>query len=349
MKNKDTQYIVRCLQLARNGAGYVAPNPMVGAVIVHNEKIIGEGYHRHYGEAHAEPNAINSVKDKSLLKESTMYVSLEPCSHVGKTPPCADLIIACGIPRVVVGTLDPNPKVAGKGIEKLCRAGVEVEYGFLQAECRDLNKCFFTFQEKKRPYISLKWAQTRNGFIDTQRNNVKTSPLIISNELTKLLVHKQRSENQAILIGTNTAVLDNPTLSVRHWSGRNPIRIVIDRNGRISTDSHLFDGSAQTIVYTEKVLKGTENVKFVQLNFDDHVLHNMIKSLYEHNINSVLIEGGSQILAGFIEQNLWDEARIEISPAEIENGVIAPTMPQMPIEEKGYQTHKFLFYKNSKR
>lgn len=340
----NENYISRCLQLARGGLGFVAPNPMVGAVIVCDGKIIGEGYHRRYGEAHAEPNAINSVQDKSLLKRSTLYVSLEPCSHYGKTPPCADLIVSQQIPRVVVGALDPNPKVAGGGIEKLLRAGIDVSYGVLQDECRELNKHFFTFQEKKRPYISLKWAQTQDGFIDFERKNAENSPLTVSNNLTQMLVHKQRAAHQAILVGTNTAVLDNPTLTVRAWSGQNPVRIVIDRTGRISEEAHLFDGSVQTIVYTEKATENRENLEFIQLKFDESILQNILQNIYEHNINSILVEGGARIQNAFIRQNLWDEARVEIAPFEIGAGVSAPVMFQMPIKMEEYQGHKFLLY-----
>ena len=346
MEDYNLQYMLRCLQLARKGAGYVAPNPMVGAVIVYGDKIIGEGYHQRYGEAHAEPNAISSVQDKSLLKHSTLYVNLEPCSHYGKTPPCADLIVSSGISRVVIGTLDPNPKVAGRGIEKLCQAGIDVSYGHLEKECFELNKCFFTFQQKKRPYISLKWAQTQNGFIDFERKNAEIRPLAISNELTRMFVHKQRAEHQAILIGTNTALLDNPTLTVREWSGKNPVRIVIDRNRKISDNSHILDGSVQTIVYTEKSVENKNNIEFVQLNFDEDVLEDIIQNIYEYNINSILVEGGAQTLTAFIQQNLWDEARIEAAPFEIETGVLAPIIPQMPIKINKYQGNKILNFHN---
>ena len=222
-------YMYRCLQLAELGVGYVAPNPMVGAVLVCNDKIIGEGYHHRYGDAHAEPNAINSVKEVELLGQSTLYVSLEPCSHYGKTPPCADLIVSSGIPRVIIGTLDPNPKVAGKGVEKLRNAGVEVIVGVLEEECRELNKRFFIFQELRRPYVLLKWAQTRDGFMDRVRTDVSEPPLQISNNITRQLTHKMRAENQSILVGANTVLLDNPSLTVRNWSGRSPVRIAIDR------------------------------------------------------------------------------------------------------------------------
>ena len=362
----DLEGLLRCLQLARNGASYTAPNPMVGAVLVCDDVIIGEGYHRRYGCAHAEPNAINSVEDKRLLKKSTLYVNLEPCSHYGKTPPCADLIIASEIPRVVVGTLDPNPKVAGRGIEKLRQAGVEVVCGVLEAECRELNKHFFTFIEKQRPYITLKWAQTRDGFIDAKRdastalsNRDSTTPphfdsaqrpLAISNAMTKILAHKLRAEHQAILVGANTVVLDNPKLNVRHWSGRNPIRVAIDRYGVITTDSHLFDGSVQTIIYTgRKPLAyddDTNRNSNVEL-FRVAKLKSIIRSLYYNkNISSILVEGGAQLLNSFIEQNLWDEAQVEISPIEIKDGVPAPIIPKIPVEEKEMQGHRIITLKN---
>ena len=220
----EEKYMHRCLQLAQFGGGYVSPNPMVGAVLVINDEIIGEGYHRRFGEAHAEPNAINSVENKELLKQATLYVNLEPCSFYGKTPPCADLIVRSGIPRVVIGTLDPHPKVSGKGVKILEEAGIEVAVGVLKQECRELNKRFFIFQEQKRPYVLLKWAQTRDGFMDKLRSNATQTPLLISNNITKLLTHKMRSENQSILVSTNTVLLDNPSLTVRNWSGKNPIR-----------------------------------------------------------------------------------------------------------------------------
>ena len=346
LESRDIQYLSRCLDLAGNGASFAAPNPMVGAVTVYDGKIIGEGYHRRYGDAHAEPNVINAIEDKNLLKNTTLYVNLEPCSHYGKTPPCADLIIAHEIPRVVIGTLDPNPKVAGRGIERLCQAGIDVQCGVLEAECRQLNKHFFTFQEKKRPYVTLKWAQTHDGFIDVMRKNAEIPPLSISNEMTKIIAHKARAEHQAILVGTNTAVLDNSRLSVRHWSGRNPIRIAIDRNGRIPRNSHLFDRSTRTIIFTEKALENSENLEFIRLSFDDDFLKNLIQNIYNRNINSVLVEGGAQLLNSFIKQNLWDEARVEISPAEIKNGVRAPIIPQIPAEEKIIQGHRIVCYRN---
>lgn len=340
----DPKYMARCLQLASYGAGYVAPNPMVGAVIVCDNKIIGEGYHRQYGGPHAEPNAINSVKDNSLLARSTMYVSLEPCSHYGKTPPCADRIISANIPRVVVGTLDPNPKVAGRGISKMREAGIEVVTGVMDEECRRLNKRFFTFQEEKRPYVTLKWAQTCDGFIDHARTSAATPPLQISNRLTRLLTHKLRTGNQAIMVGTNTALLDNPTLTARYWSGNNPVRIVLDRERRIPGDYHLFDGSVRTIVFTEKEQPGRENIEYIQIPFDDNLADHLLRYLYEQNINSVLIEGGASLLNSFIRKNIWDEVRIEVSPLKAEAGITAPQLSALPHKVEHYQQNTFYYY-----
>ena len=336
----------RCLQLAWNGIGHVAPNPMVGAVLVCDDRIIGEGYHLRYGDAHAEPNAIDSVKNRDLLKQSTLYVSLEPCSHYGKTPPCADLIVENNIPRVIIGTLDPNPKVAGRGVEILRKAGVEVVIGVMEKECRELNKRFFIFQEQKRPYVLLKWAQTKDGFIDRKRVDTSEAPLAISNEITKQLTHKMRSENQAILVGANTVLLDNPSLTVRNWSGRSPVRIAIDRQGRIPMDFNLFDGSVPTIIFSEKFHENEHNLEFVKMTFDEHCLKNILTTIYERNIHSVLVEGGASILNSFIEAGLWDEANIEVSPLEITNGVKAPVLNRLPISQKTFEGHDWLFFEN---
>ena len=241
MNSEEEKYMLRCIQLAQNGLCNVAPNPMVGAVIVCDGKIIGEGYHAHYGEAHAEVNAIRSVKEASLLRHSTIYVSLEPCSHYGKTPPCADLIIEKQIPRIVIGCQDPFSRVAGRGIQKLKDAGREVTVGVLEAECRQLIRRFITFHTLRRPYITLKWAESSDRFIDISRTDGK--PVILSSPLTSMLVHKKRAEHSAILVGTHTAKLDNPSLNVRHWCGRSPVRIVLDRKQTLSPELHLFDGS----------------------------------------------------------------------------------------------------------
>lgn len=336
----------RCLQLAQYGVGYVAPNPMVGAVLVYDDRIIGEGYHHHFGEAHAEPNAINSVLYPELLKEATMYVSLEPCSHYGKTPPCADLIVNSGISRVVIGTLDPNPKVSGRGIEILRNAGIQVIVGVMEKECRELNKRFFIFQEQKRPYILLKWAQTQDGFIDRKRRDNTESPLQISNTITKQMTHKMRSENQAILMGVNTVLLDNPSLTVRDWTGKSPVRIAIDRQGRIPTNFNLIDGSVRTIIFTEILRKNEHNLEFVKINFDEHALPNILQNLFEQNIHSFMVEGGASILNIFIKAGLWDEANIEVSPLRIADGVKAPVLNLLPISKNTVGGHEWLFFEN---
>ena len=305
----------RCLQLAALGIEDVAPNPMVGAVIVYDDKIIGEGYHRRFGEAHAEVNAINSVADKELLRHSTIFVSLEPCSHYGKTPPCADLIIKHQIPRVVVGMQDPNPLVGGKGIEKLRAAGTEVIVGVMENECRELNKRFLCLQEKHRPYVILKWAQTADGFIDRIRNSVEEPVEVISNPITKQLVHKMRAENMAIMVGTNTAILDNPSLRVTRWSGRNPLRVVIDKHDRIPRNYKLFTtNDAETLV-----LK----------TYDwQEILH----TLAQRNIHSLIVEGGRTLLNAIIAEGTWDEAHVEVAPRNLGNGVQCPniTLPPQP-------------------
>jgi len=339
------KYMSRCLQLAQYGNGYVAPNPMVGAVLVCDELIIGEGYHHHFGEDHAEPNAIHSVKDPELLKRATLYVSLEPCSYYGKTPPCADLIVSCQIPRVVIGTLDPNPKVSGRGVEIMRKAGVEVIIGVQEEECRELNKRFFIFQEQKRPYVMLKWAQTQDSFIDRIRTDNSTPALLISNNITKQLTHKMRSENQAILVGVNTVLLDNPSLTVRNWTGKSPIRIAIDRNGKIPGHYNLFDGMIPTIIFTEKEQVNKQNVEFVKIKFDIHCIQTILHKIAERNIHSVLVEGGAGMLGSFIEDGLWDEANVEVSPQLLKEGVAAPKMPHQPVSRQSFEGNEWLFYK----
>ncbi|WP_455672737.1 bifunctional diaminohydroxyphosphoribosylaminopyrimidine deaminase/5-amino-6-(5-phosphoribosylamino)uracil reductase RibD [Phocaeicola sp.] len=322
---KDEKYISRCLQLARNGLCNAAPNPMVGAVIVHNDKIIGEGYHIRCGEAHAEVNAIRSVKDESLLKESTIYVSLEPCSHFGKTPPCADLIIEKGIPRVVVGCMDPFSLVAGRGIDKLRQAGIEVIVGVLEEECRHLIRRFITFNMQKRPYITLKWAESADGFIDANRTDGK--PVILSNPLTGMLVHKKRAEHDAILVGRRTALLDNPSLTTRHWYGKHPVRLVIDKDLTLPESLLLFNGEVRTLVFTQKqVSPARSQAEFIQLDFSRDVLPQIMEVLYKNKLQSLLVEGGSTLLQSFIDSDLWDEACIEKSPICLLKGVKAPNI-----------------------
>jgi diaminohydroxyphosphoribosylaminopyrimidine deaminase / 5-amino-6-(5-phosphoribosylamino)uracil reductase len=314
----DEQYMSRAMQLAQQGLQFVSPNPMVGCVIVHQGKIIGEGYHERFGEAHAEVNAINSVEDQSLLEESTAYVTLEPCSHFGKTPPCADLLIAKKIKKVFVSNLDPNPKVAGKGIQKLKDAGIEVHKGLLQDEGAEINKRFFTFHTKQRPYVILKWAQTADGFVARENFDSKW----ISGSLSRQLVHKWRGEEDAIMVGTNTAKYDNPSLTVRDWQGKNPIRIVIDRNLVLSNELQLFDGSVPTIVLTEKQSESNDAVKYIRL--DELNPQNILEAIYAMGVQSVFIEGGAALLESFVDAGCWDEARIFTSKTIFGKGIAAP-------------------------
>ena len=317
-------YIKRCIQLAKNGLGTTYPNPLVGSVIVHNGKIIGEGWHRKSGEPHAEVNAINSVKDKSLLSQATIYVSLEPCSHFGKTPPCCDLILKHKIPNVVVGTIDPNSKVAGNGIQRLKDNGANVTVGVLENECIELNKRFFTYHNKQRPYIILKWAESQDGFIAPQ-NKEKKEPVWISNVFSRQLVHKWRSEEQAILVGTSTVIEDNPKLDVRDWSGENPIRIVLDRTGKIANNYFVKNKKSKTIIITEQEnISSDENLIFESVIFDNQLTQKIVAILYNYNIQSVIIEGGKQTLESFIVENLWDEANIFIGTTNLNEGVKAP-------------------------
>ena len=338
-------YMERCLELAGYGRGYVAPNPMVGAVIVCDGHIIGEGYHRCYGEAHAEVNAIASVKDESLLRKSTLYVNLEPCSHYGKTPPCAELIIRKGIPHVVVACLDPYPEVAGRGIRMLREAGVQVVCGdeenelganaAMSQKAKELNRFFITAHKKHRPYIILKWAQSRDGFIDQIRKDKSQNPVQLSTPLTRMMVHKLRSEVQAIMVGTNTAILDDPSLTVRYWAGKSPVRVLIDRNLYVPENSRLFDGKQLTIIYTNKKnsnlkqdFQEKKNIEYVKMDDSVQFLRNIAADLYEKKIISLLIEGGASLHRSFIDEGLWDEAFIETSPASLNNGVkVAKILP----------------------
>lgn len=322
---RDELYMQRCLDLARNGLGTTYPNPLVGSVIVYKDTIIGEGWHSKSGEPHAEVNAVNSVKKRELLKESTIYVNLEPCSHFGKTPPCSDMIIRHGIPKVVIGTVDPNEKVAGKGIEKLRAAGIEVIVGILEKECLDLNRRFFTFHNKKRPYIILKWAESSDGFIAPETRN-EQKPVWISGAESRQLVHKWRSEEQAILVGTQTVIDDNPRLNVRDWHERNqPIRLVIDKSGRIPAHSHIFDNQQETIIFSEKFsASNKENIIFEVVDFSRDVLPQLTDAMHRRGIQSVIIEGGRQTLQAFIHAGLWDEARIFIGNMPLRNGTKAP-------------------------
>lgn len=325
-------YMRRCFELAERAIGYTYPNPLVGAVIVHNEEIIGEGYHQFYGGPHAEVNAINSVKEQELLKESTIYVNLEPCSHYGKTPPCADLIISKKIKRVVISNKDPFPGVCGRGIKKLEDAGIEVICGVLEKEGEWLNRRFFTFHTQKRPYTLLKWAETADGYLDYVRQNAIISPLKISSPETLKLVYQLRGREAGIVVGTHTALLDNPSLTIRNTEGKQPTRILIDRELKVPFTYQLYNSTSPTIVFTEKETYPTiENVRFIKVPFDrDNKLsietfHN---KLYELKIQSVVVEGGAQLLHSFLAAGVWDEIRIETNEnLYIHHGIKAP-LPQ---------------------
>lgn len=348
----------RCLELAKNGFGKTYPNPMVGSVIVYMNKIIGEGWHQKSGEPHAEVNAINSVKDKSLLPKSTLYVNLEPCSHYGKTPPCADLIVKMKIKNVVIGTIDFNSEVHGKGILHLQKNGCNVTVGILEKDCHDLNIRFFTFHQKKRPYIILKWAETKNGFIfpkynhfieyknkETDKNNL--NPIWISNEYSLQLVHKWRTEEQAILVGTTTVLNDNPRLNAREFEGESPLRIVIDRELKIPEDFNFFDSSVSTLVFTENNnFKQKENLVFQIIDFSENVVRQICEVLHQKNIQSVIVEGGTKTLQSFIDENLWDEARVFVGEINFEDGIKAPVIAGEKKKESAIWHDKLMIFQN---
>lgn len=333
---QDEIYMKRCFQLAECGIGHAAPNPMVGAVIVCDGEIIGEGYHRKCGGPHAEVNAVASVVDKSKLTRSTMYVSLEPCAHWGKTPPCAELIIKHHIPKVVICNVDPFPKVDGRGIQMLKDAGIEVETGVLEDEGWHLNRRFFTFHSKRRPFIILKWAESADNFIAGKNGE----PIAISTPETIRYVHKMRAEEAGILVGTQTVLNDNPSLTVRHWGGENPIRVVLDRNLSIPVESKCFSDDAQTILITELPDNGKypSNVKIASLPFEENGvgLDSLMNCLYENNVQSLIVEGGAKMLQSFIDADLWDEVRVEQNPRLfIKEGIASPKFIASPekIEE----------------
>ncbi len=330
----EEKYINRCIELAKNGLGTTYPNPLVGSVIVYDGKIIGEGWHKKAGEAHAEVNAVNSVKDKTLLSKSTIYVSLEPCSHFGKTPPCCDLIIHHKIPNVVIGTVDPFAKVAGNGIKKLLESGANVTVGILEDECNELNKRFFTFHQKKRPYVILKWAETADGFLSPEEKN-EQKPVWITTNYSRQLVHKWRSEEQAILVGTQTVIDDNPSLDVRDWTGKNPVRIVLDKNNRISKESYIFDIRSKTLVISDGII-----------DFSDNVALQIMQFLFENNLQSVIIEGGRQTLQTFIDAGLWDEARIFIGKEEFSSGTKSPVITGKIVKKSKIESDELLIYLN---
>lgn len=362
----------RCLQLAKLGAGHVAPNPMVGAVLVHDDIIIGEGYYERYGEAHAEVNCIADAEMRlaarrsihqaagsgqmDLIAQSTLYVSLEPCSHYGKTPPCADLIIKYKIPKVVIGCRDPFKEVDGKGIEKLKAAGIEVEVGILEKECKELNKRFFTFHTQHRPYIILKWAETADGFMAAPLNPPQggtledsvSKRLLISNEYTNRLVHKWRSEEAAILVGTNTVMNDDPELTTRLWPGNSPVRLVVDMNLRLDSSSRVFNGEAKKIIFNTIKHEEDDNLLYYQVTKDVSLVYQIVNALYQLKIQSVIVEGGAKLLQSFIDEGMWDEARvISNKQLTIGNGLTAPKlMNDLKIGEQNILSDTIEIYKH---
>ncbi len=346
------KYIKRCIELAKKGLGNTYPNPNVGCVIVHNNTVIGEGYTSKYGGAHAEVNAIQQVSDKKLLQEATLYVTLEPCAHYGKTPPCADLIVKHKIPNVVIGVLDSNTLVAGKGVKKLIEGGCNVTIGVLEDECRELHKRFLTYHTKKRPFIILKWAQTIDGYLapkSSDRN--QKAPVWITNTYSRQLVHQWRSQEHAILVGTKTVLEDNPKLTTRQWSGYSPIRVVLDQHLKIDTTYNIFNSQSKVIVITGKNSKPVNsypaNVLIEQIDFTENLAHKICNVLYKHQIQSVIIEGGSKTLQTFITENLWDEARIFTGKTSFGSGVKAPTFNFTPYKSKMIGSDTLNYFKNN--
>lgn len=348
--NIHEKYISRCIQLGKNGKATTYPNPSVGCVLVYDDTIIGEGYTSPYGGPHAEVNAIASVKNGALLEKATLYSTLEPCSHFGKTPPCADLIIKNNIPKIVVGVLDPHEKVAGRGIQKLRNAGREVITGVLEQECRQHHKRFLTFHQKKRPYIVLKWAETLNGLIapsDEERSS-NPEPFWITTPASRQRVHQWRSEETAILVGTNTVLKDNPKLNVRQWSGDDPLRIVLDKRLRINGDYHVLDGSASTIIFTEETdhTKYIDGIDYEIIDFSSEITSQICHVLHERGILSLFVEGGAQTLRTFIESNLWNEARVFTGKTVFRKGVWAPQLSGKPIYSETIATDILNHYIN---
>lgn len=347
MMNIQETYMKRCIDLALKGAGSVAPNPMVGAVLVYDDMIIGEGYHEKYGEAHAEVNCLKSVsiKDRDLISSATLYVSLEPCAHYGKTPPCSQLIIDHKIPKVVIGCSDPFAKVNGRGIANLIEAGIEVVTGVLQEKAKELNKRFFVFNQQKRPYVILKWAETADHFIAS--NDHKR--LMISNEFTNRLVHRWRSEEDGILVGTNTALKDDPALTNRFWNGKNPVRLVIDQYLKIPKEHQLLDAEVTTIVFNETISSSDSPIIYTQIDFSKEMLQQVLEIGYQYPLQSIIVEGGAKLLQSFIDAGIWDEARIiRNETLTIGAGLAAPILNNFELEEEfQIATDHISIYRNS--
>ncbi|WP_312994188.1 bifunctional diaminohydroxyphosphoribosylaminopyrimidine deaminase/5-amino-6-(5-phosphoribosylamino)uracil reductase RibD [Chryseobacterium flavum] len=340
--NTDELYIKRCIELAQKALGKTYPNPLVGSVIVHNGEIIGEGYHHKAGENHAEINAINSVKNKELIPESTIYVSLEPCAHYGKTPPCALKIKELGFKKVVIGAMDSHDKVNGKGKKIIQDAGIEAVSGILEKECIELNKRFFTYHEKKRPYIILKWAESGDGFLDKD-----FKPTAISNALVNQFVHQLRADEHAILVGTQTALNDNPGLTVRNTEGINPVRILIDFDLKVPADFNIYNNEARTLVINSVKEISEEHVQFIKIN-KNNFLPDLMEALYKEQIQSVIIEGGRFTLQQFINAELWDEAIvIKNENLNLENGTKAPEFRHTAIRTENYRENTIVFFKNN--
>ena len=343
--------MARAIRLAKNGLGTTYPNPMVGCVIVKNEKIIGEGYTSPYGGAHAEINAIALVKDKSELKSATLFVTLEPCSHQGKTPPCVDAILKHNITKIVIGLQDPNPLVAGAGIKKLRQAGCEVITDVMEKECREHHKRFLSFQENKRPYVILKWAETIDGFIAPTDKMRSATPnaFWITNSNSKQLVHQWRAEEQAILVGTNTVLADNPRLNVREFTGKNPLRVILDRQLKIPSDYHVLDKSTATLVLTSiaNTTKYLEGVTYEVLDFSSDIVPQILKTLYQYKINSVLVEGGTKTLQSFINADLWDEARVFTGNKTFKKGIRTPIITGTLVSQMKIKTDTLITYRNA--
>ncbi|MDR2238703.1 MAG: bifunctional diaminohydroxyphosphoribosylaminopyrimidine deaminase/5-amino-6-(5-phosphoribosylamino)uracil reductase RibD [Chryseobacterium sp.] len=339
--NTDEFYIKRCIELAQKALGKTYPNPLVGSVIVHNGKIIGEGYHHKAGENHAEINAINSVEDKSLIPESTIYVSLEPCAHYGKTPPCALKIKELGFKRVVIGAMDSHDKVNGKGKKIIQDAGIEAVSGILEKECIQLNKRFFTYHEKQRPYIILKWAESGDGFLDRD-----FKPTAVSNPLASQFVHQLRADEHAILVGTQTALTDNPGLTVRHAEGINPVRILIDFDLKVPQDFKIYNNEAKTLILNTLKEETRENIHFIKIG-KENFLPELMTALYKEQIQSVIIEGGRFTLQQFIDAGLWDEAiMIKNEILKLENGTKAPDFNYTPYKTENFRDNTISFYTN---